>query len=186
MSYQVGVVSALSYTPYGGEVLPIEVNYYKGTGKLILTGSLGDVMKESATLALSYIKSNYETFEIDYQQLCENDIHIHVPAGSITKDGPSAGVTLVTSIISAFANIKMDNKVAMTGEITLRGNILPVGGLREKCLGAIRNNIKRIFIPYDNLRDVEELSKEIKDNLEFIPVRNYMEIFNEIKKEKCV
>lgn len=183
LDYQVGVVSALSYTPYGGEVLPIEVNYYKGSGKLILTGSLGDVMKESATLALSYIKSNYELFNIDYQQLCENDIHIHIPAGAITKDGPSAGVTLVTSIISAFANIKMDNKVAMTGEITLRGNILPVGGLREKCLGAIRNNIKKIFIPYDNLRDIEELSKDITDNLEFIPVNNYMDIFNEIKKE---
>ena len=184
--YQVGVVSALSYTPYGGEVLPIEVNYYKGTGKLILTGSLGDIMKESATLALSYIKSNYELFNIDYEQLCDNDIHIHIPAGAITKDGPSAGVTLVTSIISAFANIKMDNKIAMTGEITLRGNILPVGGLREKCLGAIRNNIKKIFIPYDNLRDVEELSKDITDNLEFIPVNNYMEIFNEIKKESCI
>lgn len=186
LDYQVGVVSALSYTPYGGEVLPIEVNYYKGTGKLILTGSLGDVMKESAMLALSYIKSNCELFNIDYQLLCENDIHVHIPAGSITKDGPSAGVTLVTSIISAFANIKMDNKIAMTGEITLRGNILPVGGLREKCLGAIRNNIKKIFIPYDNLRDLEELSKDIKDNLEFIPVTNYMEIFNEIKKEDYI
>ena len=181
--YQVGVVSALSYTPYGGEVLPIEVNYYKGTGKLILTGSLGDIMKESATLALSYIKSNCQLFDIDYQALCENDIHIHIPAGAISKDGPSAGVTLVTSIISAFANIKMDNKVAMTGEITLRGNILPVGGLREKCLGAIRNNIKKIFIPYDNLKDIEELSKDITDKLKFIPVNNYIEIFNEIKKE---
>lgn len=184
--YQVGVVSALSYTPYGGEVLPIEVNYYKGTGKLILTGSLGDIMKESATIALSYIKSNHKMFNIDYEQLCDNDIHIHIPAGSITKDGPSAGVTLVTSIISAFANIKMDNKIAMTGEITLRGNILPVGGLREKCLGAIRNNIRKIFIPYDNLRDIEELSKDITDKLEFIPVNNYMEIFNEIKKESYI
>ena len=184
--YQVGVVSALSYTPYGGEVLPIEVNYYKGNGKLILTGSLGDVMKESATLALSYIKSNYKLFNIDYDKLCDNDIHIHIPAGSITKDGPSAGVTLVTSIISAFANIKMDNRIAMTGEITLRGNILPVGGLREKCLGAIRNNIKKIFIPYDNLRDVEELSKDITEKLEFIPVNNYIEIFNVIKKENCI
>lgn len=181
--YQVGVVSALSYTPYGGEVLPIEVNYYKGTGKLILTGSLGNVMKESATLALSYIKSNCDKFNIDYRLLCENDIHIHIPAGAVVKDGPSAGVTLVTSIISAFANIKMDNHIAMTGEITLRGNILPVGGLREKCLGAIRNNIQKIFIPYDNLRDVEELSKDITANLKFIPVNNYMEIFNEIRKE---
>ena len=152
-NYQVGVVSALSYTPFGGEVLPIEVNYYKGTGKLILTGSLGDIMKESATLALSYIKSNCELFDINYDELCENDIHIHIPAGSVSKDGPSAGVTLVTSIISAFANIKMNNRIAMTGEITLRGNVLPVGGLREKCLGAIRNNIKKIkdFIIQKNL-----------------------------------
>lgn len=181
---EIGVVSALSYTPYGGEVLPIEVNYYKGNGNLILTGSLGDVMKESATLALSYVKANSESFGIPYRELCENDIHIHVPAGAVSKDGPSAGVTLVTSLISAFANIHMNQEIAMTGEITLRGNILPVGGLREKCLGAIRNNIHKIFIPQENMQEVLDFPKEIRDQLEFVPVTNYMEIYEEIKKEK--
>ena len=183
-NYQVGVVSALSYTPYGGEVLPIEVNYYKGSGNLILTGSLGDVMKESATLALSYVKANCDKFDIDYNLLCDNDIHIHIPLGAVSKDGPSAGVTLVTSLISAFANIQMDKDIAMTGEITLRGNILPVGGLREKCLCAIRNGIHKIFIPKENLCDVEELPDEIKNSLEFIPVMNYIEIYNGIMKNR--
>lgn len=182
---QIGVVSALSYTPYGGEVLPIEVSYYKGDGNLILTGSLGETMKESALLALSYIKANYQKFGIEYQALCENDIHIHIPAGAISKDGPSAGVTLVTSIISAFANIEMNHKIAMTGEITLRGNILPVGGLREKCLGALQNNIEKIFIPTENVPDILELPLEIQERLEFIPVSNYLEIFTYIQKE-CV
>lgn len=178
---QIGVVSALSYTPYGGEVLPIEVSYYKGTGQLILTGSLGDTIKESAFLALSYIKSHYKEFGIHYEDLCNNDIHIHIPAGAVSKDGPSAGVTLVTSIISAFANIEMNYQVAMTGEMTLRGNVLPVGGLKEKCLGALQNNIQKIFIPSENLPDIEDLPKEVKEKLEFIPVSNYMEIFEQIK-----
>lgn len=177
---QIGIVSALSYTPYGGEVLPIEVNYFKGDGSLILTGSLGDIMKESATIALSYIKSNCKIFEIDYDKLCENDIHIHIPHGAVSKDGPSAGVTLVTSLISAFSNIEIDNQVAMTGEITLRGNILPVGGLKEKCIGALRNNIKKIFIPEGNLIDLSDMPEEIKEQLEFIPVSNYIEIYQEI------
>lgn len=181
---RIGIVSALSYTPYGGEVLPIEVNYFKGKGDLILTGSLGEVMKESATIALSYIKSNCKSFEIDYEKLCKNDIHIHVPTGAVAKDGPSAGVTLVTSLISAFSNIEVDNRVAMTGEITLRGNILPVGGLKEKCIGALRNNIKKIFIPEDNLGDLSDIPQELKDQLEFIPVSNYMDIYKEIKKRK--
>ena len=179
---RVGIVSALSYTPYGGEVLPIEVNFFKGKGDLILTGSLGEVMKESATIALSYIKSNCNIFKIDYDKLCKNDIHIHVPTGAVAKDGPSAGVTLVTSLISAFSNIKVDNQVAMTGEITLRGNILPVGGLKEKCIGALRNNIKKIFIPEENLSDLSDIPKEITEQLEFIPVSNYMDIYKEIKK----
>lgn len=180
---QIGVVSALSYTPYGGEVLPIEVSYYKGDGQLILTGSLGDTMKESAFLALSYIKAHYQEFGIHYEDLCNNDIHIHIPKGAVSKDGPSAGVTLVTSIISAFANIEMNYQLAMTGEMTLRGNILPVGGLREKCLGALQNNIQKIFIPSENLQDIEELPQEVKEKLEFIPVSNYMEIFDYIKNK---
>ncbi len=177
---QVGVVSALSYSPYGGEVLPIEVNYYKGKGELILTGSLGKVMQESATIALSYIKANSEYFGIDYEELINNDIHIHVPSGSISKDGPSAGVTLVTSIISAFKNINFVDDIAFTGEITLRGHVLPVGGLKEKCLGAIKNNIKTIFVPIDNKCDIEELEEEIKENIDFIFVSDYKEIYDKL------
>lgn len=177
---QVGIVNALAYTPYGGEILPIEVNYYKGKGNLILTGLLGDVMKESATIALSYIKANYKYFNIDYDVLIENDIHIHVPDCSISKDGPSAGVTLITALISAFTDISINSNIAMTGEITLRGNILPIGGLKEKCIGAIRNRVKEIFIPYDNLSDIEDFPNEITDKLTFIPVHDYKEIYNKL------
>lgn len=181
---QVGVVSALSYTPYGGEVMPIEVNYYKGQGKLILTGSLGKIMQESAYIALSYIKATSDYFNIDYDKLINNDIHIHIPLGSISKDGPSAGVTLATSIISAFKDITFSNDIAMTGEITLRGKILPVGGIKEKCLGAIKNNIKKIFIPSANKCDVEEIPKQVRKQIEFIYVDDYKEIYNYLINNK--
>lgn len=180
--YQIGVVNGLAYTSFGGDTLPIEVNYYKGSGKLELTGSLGTVMKESATIALSYIKANCNNFGIDYDILCNSDIHIHVPEGAVPKDGPSAGVTLTTSLISAFTNLEVDSNIAMTGEITLRGVILPIGGLREKSIGANRKGINTIFIPKDNLKDLEILPKEIKDNIKYIPVTNYMEIYNYMKK----
>lgn len=179
---QVGVVSALSYTPYGGEVMPIEVNYFAGEGKLILTGSLGDIMKESAVIALSYIKSNFKYFDIDYNQLINNDIHIHVPMGAVSKDGPSAGVTLVTSMISAFKEISFSRDIAMTGEITLRGKVLPVGGIKEKCLGAIKNGIKKIFVPLLNKSDVEYMPKEIRDKIEVIYVEEYKEIYDYLIK----
>jgi len=179
---QVGVVSALSYTPFGGEVMPIEVNYYPGEGKLILTGSLGKIMQESAFIALSYIKSFYKSFDINYDELVNNDIHIHIPMGSISKDGPSAGVTLATSIISAFKNVTFPSDIAMTGELTLRGKVLPVGGIKEKCLGAIKNNINRIFIPSDNKLDIEEIPSEIKNNIEFIYVDDYKDIYNYLMK----
>lgn len=179
--YQIGVVNGLAYTSYGGDTLPIEVNYYKGSGKLELTGSLGTVMKESASIALSYIKANCDKFGIDYDTLCNSDIHIHVPEGSVPKDGPSAGVTLTTSLISAFTNLEVSSNMAMTGEITLRGVILPIGGLREKSIGANRKGIDTIFIPKDNLKDLEKLPKEIKENINYIPVTDYMEIYNYIK-----
>ena len=175
---QVGVVSALSYTPFGGEVMPIEVNYYKGEGKLILTGSLGKIMQESAFIALSYIKAFYKYFDINYDDLVNNDIHIHIPMGSISKDGPSAGVTLATSIISAFKNVTFPSDIAMTGELTLRGKVLPVGGIKEKCLGAIKNNITRIFIPSENKLDIDEIPIEIKNDIEFIYVDDYKDIYN--------
>lgn len=177
---QVGIVNGLSCTSYGGDILPIEVNYYKGKGKLILTGSLGNVIKESAMIALSYIKANYKKFNIRYDDLINNDIHIHIPSGSVIKEGPSAGVALTTSLISAFSNLKIKSDIAMTGEITLRGNILAVGGIKDKVNGAIMNNITKMFVPYDNLKDIDDLPDNIKNKLKYIPVRNYLEIYEKI------
>ena len=178
----IGVVNGLAYTSYGGDILPIEVEFYEGTGKLVLTGSLGEVMKESANIALSYIKSNYETFGIDYDKLTKNDIHIHVPAGAIKKDGPSAGVALTTSIISSLTNLEVNKSLAMTGEIALHGDILPIGGLKEKSIGAARNNVDTIFIPHSNKSDLEEIPDEIKSKINFILVRNYLEIYEYLKE----
>jgi len=183
-SKSIGTVNGLAYTPYGGEVLPIEVNCFKGKGELVLTGSLGSIMKESALVAVNYIKSNYKLFNIEYDNLITNDIHIHIPDGSVNKDGPSAGIAITTALISLFANIKIDNTLAMTGEITLRGNILKIGGLKEKSIGAYRNGIKKIIIPYDNLNELDELPIEIKEQIEYIPVKNYSEVYKIIKEIK--
>lgn len=179
---EIGVVNGLAYTIYGGDSLKIEVNYYQGTGNLILTGSLGDVMKESANIALSYVKANAEYFKIDPKIFSTIDIHIHVPEGAVPKDGPSAGITITTAIISALTNKKVDSKIAMTGEITLRGNILPIGGLKEKSIGAIKNNISIIFIPKENLGTLDDIEVEIKSKLEYIAVDNYKELYNKIFK----
>ena len=179
---QVGVVNGLAFTSYGGDVLPIEVNYYPGSGKLILTGSLGDVFKESAKISLSYIKANYKLFNIDYDLLVNNDIHIHIPNGSVNKEGPSAGVNLTTALISAFTNLEINGDIAMTGEITLRGNILGIGGLKEKIMGAKRNNIRTVFIPKDNINDLLEVPEEIKNNINFIGVSNYFELYKRIRE----
>ncbi len=162
---QIGVVTGLAYTEYGGDILPIEVNYFKGKGGLVLTGHLGDVMKESASIALDYVKSNAEHFKIDANIFAENDIHIHVPEGAVPKDGPSAGVAMTVAIISCLSKIPVDSNVAMTGEVTLRGNALPIGGLREKSLAALRCGIKTIIVPKENKKDVDELPKEVKENL---------------------
>lgn len=179
---QVGVVNGLAFTSYGGDIMPIEVNYFKGNGNLILTGSLGEVFKESAKIALSYIKANYKLFDINYDDLILNDIHVHIPSGSVSKEGPSAGVNLTTALISAFTNLKISNTIAMTGEITLRGNILGIGGLKEKIIGAKRNSIKKIFIPFDNVNDLDDISNDIKDGIDFIPVKNYKELYEMIRK----
>ena len=169
---QVGVVTGLAYTQYGGDILPIEVNYFKGKGSLILTGQLGDVMKESASIALDYVKSNAETFQVDPELFINNDIHIHVPEGAVPKDGPSAGVAMTCAIISCLSKRMVSPDVAMTGEVTLRGQALPIGGLREKSLAALRCGIKKIVVPKDNKKDVEELPKEVKDTLQIVYMTN--------------
>lgn len=175
-----GVVNGLAYTPYGGDLLQVEVTYFSGTGNLVLTGSLGDVMKESATIALSYIKANAKTFKLDDKIFRENDFHIHVPEGAIPKEGPSAGVTLTTAILSSLLNKKVSSDVAMTGEVTLTGKVLPIGGLKEKSIAAFRSGIERVFIPKENEPDLEEIPKEIKNKIDFILVDDYIQIFKKV------
>ena len=167
---QVGVVTGLAYTAFGGDILQIEVNYFEGKGKLIITGQLGDVMKESAEIALDYVKSNAKKFGIDVKFFETHDIHIHVPEGAVPKDGPSAGVTLTTAFVSALTNKAVDANCAMTGEVTLRGNVLPIGGLREKSIAANRSGITKIFIPKGNVKDIDELPDIVKENITFMPV----------------
>lgn len=179
---EIGVVNGLAYTPFGGDIIKIEVNYYKGNGNLILTGSLGDVIKESAQIALSYVKSNAGIFGIDSERFLKNDIHIHIPEGSTPKDGPSAGTTIVTSLIASLSNRKVDSTIAMTGEITLRGKILPIGGLKEKSIGALRSGIKKIYIPKDNLEDLSDIPDEVKEKIEYIAFDNYLELFRNLTR----
>jgi ATP-dependent Lon protease len=165
---QIGVVTGLAYTEYGGDILPIEVNYFPGKGMLILTGKLGDVMKESASIALDYIRSNAVKYGIDSEIFAKNDIHVHVPEGAVPKDGPSAGIAITTAIISCLTKRPVDANVAMTGEVTLRGYALPIGGLREKSLAALRSGIKTIIVPKDNKKAVDELPKEVQDALKIV------------------
>ena len=174
-----GVVNGLAYTSYGGDILPIEVTHYKGNANLLLTGSLGDVMQESAKIALSYIKANGKKFGIK-KDLFEDDIHIHVPEGAIPKEGPSAGIALTTALISAFTNTKISTKIAMTGEITLQGDILEIGGVKEKVLGAYREGINVIYLPKNNKDDLKEVPSFIKKKIKFIFVSNYKEIYNDL------
>lgn len=181
---QVGVVNGMAYTIFGGDILPIEANLFKGKGNLVLTGSLGDVMQESCHIALDYIKSNMNLFKIDAKLFEENDIHIHVPEGAVNKDGPSAGVTITTTLISLFTNKKVNSDIAMTGEITLRGRVLPIGGLKEKIIGAHRANIKKVFIPKENERDLDEIPENIKSDIKFIVVKNYLDIYKELFGDK--
>lgn len=175
---QVGVVTGLAYTEYGGDILPIEVNYFPGKGGLVLTGKLGEVMKESATIALDYVKANATKYKIDANLFAQNDIHIHVPEGAVPKDGPSAGVAMTVAIISCLTHSFVDANVAMTGEVTLRGNALPIGGLREKSLAALRSGIKTIIVPEENKKSVDELPKEVKDSLKII----YMKVVDDALK----
>ncbi len=174
-----GVVNALAYTPYGGEILRVSSTCYKGDKDIIVTGLLGESMKESVSVALSYIKTNYKLFNIDYKMF-DNDFHIHFESGSIPKDGPSAGVTIITSILSTLTDKVIDSKISMTGEVTLRGDILPIGGLKEKLIVASQNNINVVFIPKDNMKDLEDIDIELQEKIKIIPVSNYMEIYKKI------
>ena len=148
-----------------------------GTGKLELTGSLGDVMQESAKAAVSYIRSHAKQYGIDADFYKTKDIHIHAPEGAVPKDGPSAGVTMATALLSALKNQKVDHLVAMTGEISLRGRVLAIGGLREKTMAAYINKIKKVIIPMDNMKDLEDVVDTVKENIEFIPVSTLDEVF---------
>ncbi|HEX7666614.1 MAG TPA: S16 family serine protease, partial [Polyangiaceae bacterium] len=165
---EAGVATGLAWTSVGGEILFIEATRMYGTGKLQLTGQLGDVMKESAHAALSYVRANAERFGISRDFLEKSDIHIHIPAGAMPKDGPSAGVTMFTALVSLLTGIRVRHDVAMTGEISLRGRVLPIGGLKEKVLAAHRAGIKRVIVPEKNKADLDEVPAEVKDSLEFI------------------
>ncbi len=174
----VGLVNGLAYTDFGGDLIPVEVNYFAGKGKLIMTGSLGDVMKESANIGLDYIKANAKSFGIDEKIFKNIDIHIHVPEGAVPKDGPSAGVTMTTAIISALSNTPVRNDVAMTGEITLRGNILPIGGLKEKTISAHRSGIKTVIIPKDNKKDLDEIPEVVKKDIKIVFAEKFEDIID--------
>ena len=176
---QVGVVTGLAYTSFGGDILPVEVNYFEGKGALIVTGKLGEVMVESTKIALDFIKANAKKYNIPIEFFEKHDIHIHVPEGAVPKDGPSAGVTITTAIVSALTGRAVKKDLAMTGEVTLRGNVLPIGGLKEKSLAAHRSGIKTIIIPKGNIKDLEDIPDTVKDDVKYIPVEKVDQVINE-------
>ncbi|WDV46252.1 endopeptidase La [Clostridiaceae bacterium M8S5] len=176
---QIGIVNGLAWTSVGGETLNIEVSVMSGKGKVQLTGKLGDVMKESAMTAITYIRSIASEYDINDKFYDEMDIHIHVPEGAIPKDGPSAGITMATAVTSALTKIPVDSSVAMTGEVTLRGRVLPIGGVKEKVLAAKRAGIKKVLLPYENKKDLEELEANIKRNMKFVFVKEMKEVLKE-------
>jgi ATP-dependent Lon protease len=171
LDHKVGVATGLAYTSVGGEVLEIEVSAIRGRGKLQLTGTLGDVMKESASAALSYARARAGVLGIDREFYRTRDLHLHIPAGATPKDGPSAGIAIATAIVSALTGIPVRGDVAMTGEITLRGRVLAIGGLKEKAVAAHRNAVRHVLIPHQNLRDLEELPQEVLNGITFHPVK---------------
>jgi ATP-dependent Lon protease len=176
LDHKVGVATGLAYTSVGGEVLEIEVAAIGGRGKVQLTGTLGDVMKESASAALSYARARATTLGIDRNFHRSRDLHVHIPSGGTPKDGPSAGIAIATAIISALTGIPVRGDVAMTGEITLRGRVLAIGGLKEKAVAAHRNSVRHVLIPHQNSRDVEELPEDVRAGITFHPVRTMDEV----------
>jgi len=175
---QVGVTTGLAWTDTGGDILSIEVALIRGKGRLTLTGKLGDVMKESAQAGLTYVRSKADELGISKETLEDYDIHIHVPEGAIPKDGPSAGITMATSLASAMSGRPVRHDIAMTGEITLRGNVLPIGGLKEKTLAAHRAGIDTIILPIENKKDLEDIPANVKKKMRFILVSHMDEVLN--------
>lgn len=175
---QIGVVNGLAWTAVGGTVMPLEVLVLDGTGKIEITGSLGDVMKESARIAVTYVRSIADKYGIDKEFFTKKDIHIHAPEGAVPKDGPSAGVTMTTALVSALSGRKIRSNVAMTGEITLHGRVLPIGGLREKTMAAFKLGIKTVIIPIDNKPDLEEVDDAVKNNIEFVYAENLTDVLD--------
>ena len=174
---EVGASTGLAWTSVGGTTLTIEVSLMQGKGEIVLTGKLGDVMKESARAAISYIRANAKKYNLDETRFEKTDIHIHVPEGATPKDGPSAGITMATALMSAFTEKSVKMGVAMTGEITLRGKVLAIGGLKEKALAAYRLGIKTVIIPKDNQKDLVEIPKEIREKIKFFAVENIDQVF---------
>ena len=177
-SDQVGTVTGLAYTSFGGDVLQIEVTHFEGNGKFVITGQLGDVMKESASIAYDYVRANAKKYKIDSKLFESEDIHIHVPEGAVPKDGPSAGVTLTTALVSSLAKVPVKADLAMTGEVTLRGNVLPIGGLKEKTMAAHRCGISTVIIPKGNVKDIDDLPQTVKDSVKIIPVENVSQVID--------
>jgi ATP-dependent Lon protease len=173
---QVGLSTGLAWTQVGGEVLYVEASLINGKGEMILTGQLGEVMQESARAALSYARANIDLFNVKDEIFDNRDIHIHVPAGAIPKDGPSAGIAMATALISALTERPVNKDVAMTGEITLRGRVLPIGGLKEKAMGALRAGINTVIIPEKNKIDLVEIPKNVRRKIKFVPVQNMDEV----------
>jgi ATP-dependent Lon protease len=172
----VGVVNGLAYTEMGGDLLRIEATAMPGTGKLQLTGSLGDVMKESAQAAVSYIRAHAQEYGIDQSFYEKKDLHIHVPEGAVPKDGPSAGVTMVTALVSELSGKPVRREVAMTGEVTLRGRVLPIGGLKEKTMAAYRAGVQCVLIPKENERDLEDIDPIVREQLRFVPCTDVRDV----------
>ncbi len=179
MKDQIGTVTGLAYTAFGGDVLQIEVTHFDGKGHLVLTGKLGDVMKESASIAYDYVRANAKEYQIDPKIFENQDVHIHVPEGAVPKDGPSAGVTLTTALVSCLSQRAVRSDIAMTGEVTLRGNVLPIGGLKEKSLAAHRCGIHTIFIPKGNVKDIDDIPEAVRQSMKIIPVEHVSQILEQ-------
>ena len=175
-----GLVNGLAVTGTGGLVMPIESTMYDGKGNVIVTGLLGEVMKESLSVVLSFLKSNAKNFEINENVFQKKDVHIHMLEGAIPKNGPSAGVAITTSLISLYTNKKVPTDIAMTGEMTLRGEVMPVGGIKEKVISAYNDGIKKVFLPKTNEIDVKKIPKEIRNNIEIVFVKEYQDIYESI------